>query len=166
MHTNKLHKSALAHVLLALIPYSHDNVKLVFTPNQFFYELARTSKEKEGTLRAAFLRARKRGLISQDSNSKLPNLTMHGLREIQPFIAKKLSKKAELMIIFDIPENQANARRQLRSLLKIWEFKQIQKSVWATDYDYVQSLKDVIEELGLGTYVELYECAKIFPSGQ
>lgn len=163
MRSSKSHKSALTYVLLALIPYSRENAKLVFAPNKFFYDLAQISKKKENTLRSAYQRAEIRGFIEQDKISKSPKLTMHGYRELVPFVSKKLDKKGSLMVIFDIPENLSSSRRRLRVLLKTWGFEQIQRSVWVTSFDYVRSLKEVIEELELTPYVELYECARLYP---
>lgn len=87
-------------------------------------------------------------------------LTSKGLREIKPFIAKKL-KNAQLMVIFDIPERQASLRQQLRLLLKEWNFRQVQKSVWVTEYDYKDTLLEIIAEQRLKAYVQLYEAARI-----
>ena len=151
------------NVLLALVPYSRQNMKIMFAPNQFFYDLSKSTNKTQGTLRSAYLRGKNNGLIIQDQKSKQIRLTKQGLNTIEPFVAKKLKGHARLMIIFDIPEYQAGVRRQLRSILKAWQFKQIQKSVWVTNYDYVDSLKLAIKELNLSEFVQLYECAKVFP---
>ena len=49
-------------------------------------------------------------------------------------------------------------------MLKEWNFRQVQKSVWESDMDYEEPLIDVIAELKLGRYVEIFEGARIFPS--
>ena len=65
------------------------------------------------------------------------------------------------MVIFDIPEDQANLRHALRSILKKLEFSQIQQSVWMSDKDHKQILSETIEDLDLGRYVQLYEAVRI-----
>lgn len=67
------------------------------------------------------------------------------------------------MVIFDIPEEQSAKRRQFRNLLKSWQFQQVQKSVWTSDYNYKILLVEAIETLGLGRYVQTYECLRLFP---
>lgn len=161
MHNAKKPRSALTCVLLALIPYSRQNLLLSFKPNHFFNELERASGYRQGSLRTAYKRGKNRGLIDISNPSKL---TKKGLREVQPFIAKKLTNAAKLMVIFDIPEKFASNRTYLRRQLKEWNFRQVQKSVWATDYDYADALVGVISELKLGKYVRLYECSEIFPT--
>lgn len=67
------------------------------------------------------------------------------------------------MVIFDIPERHASLRQQLRLLLKEWNFRQVQKSVWTTEYDYKDTLLEIITEQKLKAYVQLYEAARINP---
>ena len=67
------------------------------------------------------------------------------------------------MIIFDIPEERAATRRRLRAVLHEWKFKQVQKSVWASQYDYRDALTSAIHELHLEDCVQLYECARLYP---
>ena len=106
-------------------------------------------------------RARQQGLIEQIDNQL--RLTALGQRVARPYSAGKL-KNGKLMIIFDVPEDQAANRRQLRLLLRKWEFKQSQKSVWVSDYDHRDSIKEAIEELHLDGFVKLYECVLLYPS--
>jgi CRISPR-associated endonuclease Cas2 len=65
------------------------------------------------------------------------------------------------MVIFDVPEEFAGARRRLRRTLQQWGFEQIQKSVWMTDRDHVDSVQRIIDELGLDNDVQLYVCSLI-----
>jgi len=67
------------------------------------------------------------------------------------------------MVIFDIPEQSYATRQKLRETLKSWDFIQIQKSVWASDMDYRESLLEVISELGIGRHVQVFEAYKLFP---
>lgn len=159
MRANNNKKSALTHILLALIPYSRQNLLLSYSPNRFFNELERKSGFKTESLKVAYKRGMTRGLISEPVGK--PQLTRLGLRHIQPFVAKKLSGKAILMVIFDIPEQKSTTRAHLRRLLKSWGFEQVQKSVWSTKKDYREALSETITELQLEEHVQLYECVHL-----
>lgn len=155
-------KSALAFVLLGLIPYTRPNMLLAFRPNQFFNELEKISNYKRHTLEQAARRARQQGLIEEARNQQL-RLTALGRKKAMPYITKKLKNNGKLMLIFDVPEDRAIDRQRLRRLLRQWGFAQVQKSVWVTSYDFSEAAKEAVAELGLNGYVELYECALLYP---
>ena len=155
-------KSPLAFVLLGLVPYTRPNMLLAFRPNQFFNELERISNYKRHTLEQAARRARQQGLIEEANNQQL-RLTALGRRRVLPYVTQKLENNGKLMLIFDIPEDRAIERQRLRRLLRKWQFTQAQKSVWITEYDFTEAIKDVVAELGLEGCVELYECALLYP---
>lgn len=152
--------SALKTILLALIPYSRQNMLLSFSPNRFFNELERQSNYSQRTLKQAYARGQRAGLIQKDSG-RLTNL---GQREIRPFMATRLKGNARLMVIFDIPETDARARQHLRLTIKAWGFMQVQKSVWISDMDYREALINIIVDLELAGCVEIYEAVRLFPS--
>ncbi len=158
MNTLRREKSALTQILLALVPYTEQNLMLVFKPNRFFDELERTSEFSASTLRVAYSRARKSKLF--EINNDRVVLSLKGRQIIQPFIAKKLDG-GQLMVIFDIPEDLAGLRRKFRLLLVDLQFKQIQQSVWMSDKDHRKILADSINDLGLDDWVQLYEAARI-----
>ena len=135
---------------------------LTFKPAQFFNELEKISKYKRKTLEAATRRARARGLIEQSHDLQL-RLTALGRRTALPYTAQRLPRNARLMVIFDVPEDRATARQQFRRLLRKWQFEQIQKSVWESNYDHRESIKLAIEELGLDGCVELHESLLLYP---
>ncbi len=151
--------SATHYVLLSLIPYTEQNLKLVFLPSRFFADLDRIDNIKQNTARNAFYRSVKAGLIEYDDFGNA-RLTSKGMRKVAPFSAKKLPG-ASLMVVFDIPESERKKRDHLRSLLQELSFRQIQKSVWATDYDHKKLLKAEIEQYCLESYVQLFECRRI-----
>lgn len=153
-------RSALVYVLIALIPYSKPNLFLAYKPYLFYRELEKISRYKEATLRAAYARARQQKLIEHEHN--LVRLTTKGRRKIAGFVAEKLEGDAKLMIIFDIPEDQSGKRQKFRNILKNWQIVQVQKSVWVTNKDFREELKELIREMDLYGYVELYECAPIY----
>lgn len=154
-------QSAKVTVLKALIPYSRENLMLSFRPNQFFNELDRSSAYNKHTLETAMWRAGREGLIKREG--KLVKLTAKGLKLMQPYMAAKLGKNARLMVSFDIPEDRADLRRRLRLLLREWHFKQIQKSVWVSEYNYGDSLVKAIKEMAAEDYVQIFECVRLFP---
>jgi DNA-binding transcriptional regulator PaaX len=154
--------SVLQHVILGLVPYTDQNLMLAFKPNLFFNELQKISGRKANTIRNVYYRAQKQGLFEVDATG-IPRLTDKGRLAAQPYEAKVLSGGAQLMIIFDIPEQERAKRLHLRRLLKDLSFVQIQKSVWVSPLDYRQLLKQEIAEHHLHPYVVLYEVAPIRP---
>lgn len=154
-------RSPLIYVLVALIPYSRPNLLLAYKPSQFFRELEKISVYKQSALRKAYDRGVKRRLI--DGKSKIPVLTSLGKQKVAPFVATKLDKNASLMVIFDVPETRASARRSLRVLLRHWNFNQVQKSVWVSNYDFREVLVKAIEELDLAGCVEIHESSRLYP---
>jgi len=151
--------SVLKTVLLALIPYTKQNLQLVFKPNLFFDELEKTSGLPKQSIRLSYRHAFNKKIIRIE-NGQI-KLSLKARQIIQPFIAKKLNKDAQLMIIFDIPEQYAGRRQRLRNLLKQLDFKQIQLSVWSTNMDYREIIFESIAEIRIKKWVELYESAKI-----
>ncbi len=156
--SDKKKTSATVIILKALIPYTEQNLKLAFHPSSFFDELERSSGYSRLTLQQSYSRLKNRGYVVHD---KVPALTTKGRRYVQPFIAQKLGKDAQLMVIFDIPEDFGDQRRQLRNLLRQLGFSQAQRSVWVSDKDYVGILREAIDELKLGDWVEVYEASRI-----
>lgn len=157
--------SATHHVLKGLIPYTDSNLKLAYKPNLFFNELdKKLSKGKKSTpklnnIKNAFKRSVNRGLITIDETG-VPRLTKKGRRALAPFEAK-IIKNAQLMVIFDIPEVKRWQRDKFRIVLKEFQFKQIQRSVWLTKLDCAYYIKLEIENLQLENDIKLYESKEI-----
>ena len=147
-------------ILKGFIPYTKANIALTYKPNQFFSQLEKISNLKERTLRSAYYRALKKGLIEMDDN-KVPRLTPKGKRAVKKYSPSRLGKGASLLVTFDIPENQRHKRDHLRKLLHELDFKMIQQSVWSTEYDYRDYLAAEITEYGLGDSVIVYEASKL-----
>ena len=152
-------KSALQHILLGLIPYTRENMQLSFKPGMFFSELEKISGYQQDTLVNAMWRAQQRGYVKRVN--KIPKLTTAGKRVVTPFKPKKLGKDAWLMVIFDIPEDQAAKRRRFRYTLESWEFLQVQKSVWMSQLDYFDLLVETVVELDIQDCVKVFESIKI-----
>lgn len=159
---NELPKSSVAYLLQALIPYSRPNIKLTFDNKNFFNDLEKISQAKNNTLRNAYYRAQKNGLVEMDDQN-IPRLTAKGWQKTRRFTARRLAKDVRLMVIFDIPEGESWKRQRLRRLLRELKFKQIQKSVWATEFDHRELLLAEIHEFDLQNYIEIYETARVYP---
>lgn len=151
--------TTIEYILLGLVPYTMPNLKLSFMPARFFHELELISNSNRKTLYSTFSRAQKQGLVERVNG--VPVLTDKGFERIRPYQTKKLTKKALLMIIFDIPEQNKEKRRKLRNYLKYLGFKQVQKSVWVSDMDYQLTLRETVNELGLNDYVRIFEAAEL-----
>jgi CRISPR-associated endonuclease Cas2 len=162
MVRNKLPKTTLEYLLLALVPYTEPNLKLAFRPSMFFNDLEKIARINKRTLQSAYTRAQKAGLIEFDEQ-RIPRLTTKGARRVQRFSAKHLGKHARLMVIFDIPEDESWKRQRLRRLLRELDFQQIQKSVWASEYDHRELLLAEVKEYRLESYIQIYESARIYP---
>lgn len=67
---------------------------------------------------------------------------------------KKLPEGEYLLVFFDIPETKRRDRAELRSGLKNLGFEKIQKSVWASSFDVLKELKDLIATANLEQYVK------------
>lgn len=157
----KKYSSATHYILAGLIPYTEANIKLSFKPSAFFSDLEKLDKVNTSrkVLQNAYYRAIKRGQIIFDDQG-IPRLTPLGIRKIKLFKPKKL-KSSKLMIIFDIPEAEKYKRNHLRTLLKELSFKQVQKSVWMSEYDTREYLHMEIKQYGLQPFVQIFEARSI-----
>jgi DNA-binding transcriptional regulator PaaX len=147
-------------ILEAFIPYTKSNLLLAFKPSLFFNELEKKSGHKKRSLESAYYRLIKKGLIKLDDN-RIPRLTESGQKKVRTYEPKRLKFGAQLMVIFDIPEEERQKRRRLRVLLRELSFRQIQQSVWETDYDQREYLRAEIAEMNLQEYVRVYEVAPV-----
>lgn len=148
------------YILEGLIPYTNANLLLSFKPNLFFNELEKKTGHNKRSLETAYYRLIKKGLVELDDN-KLPRLTGKGHRKAKTYKPERLKFGANLMIAFDIPESERKKRRRLRILLQELSFRQVQRSVWETEYDYREYLRAEIAEMDLQEYVRIYEAAQI-----
>lgn len=152
--------STTKYVLKALLPYSKQNLKLVFKPGEFFRELESVSKLNRNTVRSAYRRAISSGLIELDDQN-IPRLTDKGRALTKPYKPSILGPNAKLLVMFDIPEDERAKRNHLRALLKELSFKKVQQSVWISNYDHRQYLLAELEEYKLSQYVVVYEAAQL-----
>jgi DNA-binding transcriptional regulator PaaX len=152
-------ESSLVYVLKALIPYSRENLNFAFRPNKFYNELEKKSGLKQKTLQQSLRRAEIAGFITREES--LIMLSAKGRQELKKFSPQKLPRSSQIIVIFDIPESDAWARRRLRILLRQWRFEMVQKSVWASRYECRKDLAKAIKTLGLKNCVKAYEAKDI-----
>jgi hypothetical protein len=155
-----LPQTALQYVLLALVPYTDANLKLAFKPHAFFNDLEKISNKRSTALKQAYNRAMSDGYFYMNKAGG-PILTAAGRKSVAPFVAKRLGKGARLLVIFDISEDEAWKRQRLRRLLNYLNFQQVQKSVWATNMDYRQIIRNEIKEINLQGCVQVHEAIEL-----
>lgn len=157
----KKYRSPMHYILAGLIPYSEANIKLSFKPNAFFNDLEKLDRIKANkkALKATYYRAINKGYIKIDQQAA-PVLTKKGKFKLALYAPKKL-KNAKLMVIFDIPELERAKRSYLRVLLRQLKFRQVQKSVWVTDYDFRDYVIYESEQYGFRKYLKIYEALEI-----
>lgn len=151
--------TTLEYLLLAMIPYTKPNGDLAISASRFFYELEKTSKTSRSSFRSTFYRAKKQGYVNKINGQLV--LEKKGRDKVKPYLAKKLPKDVVLMVMFDIPEEFRYKRTQLRTLLKLRDFRQVQKSVWATKMDHTKEVKEFVKSLDLGDCIQIFEAAKV-----
>jgi len=150
--------SIVKEVLRGLIPNTEQNVKLAFKPSLFFNDLEQLTQSKRQTIANTLSRAKRQGLV--ETKDGIPVLTAKGRAKLGELNQPQLLQ-GWLLVSFDIPEQRRHDRYELRSYLKRRKFRLIQKSLWASQYDYVDELKDVIAELKIGQYVLVFVAATI-----
>lgn len=57
------------------------------------------------------------------------------------------------LVIFDVPEKKAQARRYLREYLKSLKFGKVQRSIWITPYDFGRLIDHFSKEMKLTDYI-------------
>ncbi len=113
-------------------------------------------KYKFKQIRASAYYLKKRGLIEfvrEDDNNVVVRITNNGKKYLRTFdIDNMCLKKSEKwdkkwrLVIFDVPEEQKNARNALRQKLKDLGFVKLQKSVWITPFqcnDEIRFLREI-----------------------
>lgn len=156
---NKTKQSVTKEVLKALIPYTEQNIKLVFKPNLFFNDLERLTRSNRATLANTLTRSKRVGYVEMKNG--IPTLTSLGRAKIG-HIDKPELLSGWLIVSFDIPESRRRDRYELRTYLRRRGFKQVQQSLWVTKYDYAEDIKEVVAELHLGSHVMTFIAASVF----
>ncbi len=78
---------------------------------------------------------------------------------------KPNSKRFHTVVIFDIPESQRLARRQLRWLLRQGNFIKLQQSVWMSKTDTYELITRLTKELKLQPWVNVFYATNFLKIG-
>lgn len=160
-------KSLSYYILLALEKAVDGYVRLedfMYKPGYYAYGSGWEYPLDKSDLAQAFKRLRERGLIKEDkvdAGKVIFKLTGLGQDALGTKVDEKWDGKWRI-VIFDIPEQKRNIRRILRDRLKMWEFVQWQKSVWATKRNVTEKLKKLIKELGVDDWIAVLESDNVF----
>lgn len=76
--------------------------------------------------------------------------------------SKNLPAGQFLAVIFDMPQKQHKARDIFRGFLKRNDFKKVQQSVWISHQDIYKILIDLVKELGIEEWVNIFYGHKLW----
>jgi len=122
-------------------------------------EYQRFNKQREAKValqqlkRAKYIQAQKIGnrlMVSLTAKGRAATLSAQ-LKAAQP-----RGDKLATVVIFDIPESQNNARRQLRLLLRQSGFTKLQQSVWQSKGDTYHLLAEFIKQVKLERWINVF----------
>lgn len=118
---------------------------------------------KKASLAQALKRLREKGFVEKipekDAGKIILKLTEAGREYL---LLKKAEDEIEWdgkwrIVVFDIPESKRLVRDILRSRLKLWGFKQWQKSVWASKKNVTDKLRNLAKELDIVDWILVIE---------
>ncbi len=148
-------RSATSYVVESLIPFTDANLKLAFSPSRFFQELAKSSDTNADQLRRAYYRAKDSGIVKYiDGHFAIDEDYLATI--IQHTTTPQLPDNESMLVIYDIPEEVAHKRQELRGLLRELEFVQVQKSVWQTSKNCLAPVLAMIAKLKIEPYVQVF----------
>lgn len=120
---------------------------------------------KKTNLSQALRRLRLKGYLDtgRSQNQILYKLTNLGRQEweIRKLLNEEKWDGKWRIVVFDIPETHRKVRNVLRSRLKLWKFKPLQKSVWVTKKSIMKQIKEFIRDVGVGKWVLVFESADL-----
>lgn len=113
--------------------------------------------------RRVYARLKRRGLVEDRKvgDRVMIRLTEEGFVKI--WRARIRAAKSQVtgpdlcVVIFDIPEDQKNARDMFRYFLKQCDFKQLQRSVWVCAQSMAGEVKTFIKQIKLERWVRVIE---------
>ncbi len=110
------------------------------------------------------LQRRKLLLITKVANEYRVALTEAGAKEairLQVLSAKLMPDTCVCMVVFDIPEYEANLRKMLRAFLRHAGFRMVQKSVWVSPYDAWEPLARLFAVSKSSQWISVYVARKM-----
>ncbi|MEK9184014.1 MAG: hypothetical protein AAB890_02995 [Patescibacteria group bacterium] len=118
-----------------------------------------------GTFRVILGRLQKDGLVKRNGWG-IWQITEKGIALINSFkkenknIVKKENKRADIIIVFDVPETERKKRNYLRFKLISLGFKPLQKSVWMGNGPLSEEFLDELRNLNLLNYIHIFSINK------
>lgn len=133
-------------------------------PRLFVYRGGQTDIRKNN-LYKSIRELKNKGFIESNKNGRkiILKLTEKGRQEL---ILRKLLQDKKWdgkwrIVIFDIPEKHRRVRDIFRRQLKMWQFNQLQKSVWVGKKDLVKELTKFVKDLNISEWVKIFEATEI-----
>ncbi len=160
----KVHTADL--ILLALEKAVDGYIRLEdFASNTHIYATGYDRPLKKSSLAQTLRRLRIKGYIETEKQKAHTILKLTDKAKNEAILRKIINSEVWdgkwRIVMFDIPETNKKTRDILRSRLKVWEFQQLQKSVWITKKNIIPILKDFINELGLEKWVLFFEANQL-----
>lgn len=162
----KLEQTTADLILFALEKAVDGYIRLEdFASNTHIYASGYDRPLKKSSLAQTLRRLRLKGFLETDKQQTetILKLTDKGKNEA---ILRKILKNENWdgkwrVVIFDIPEVNKKTRDIFRSRLKLWEFQQLQKSVWVTKKNIIPILREFTKELHLERWVLFFEATDL-----
>ncbi len=153
-HDDYLDKNTFSDELIAFLFSCHSNS----IRKKILWERLRNRQNLSRSIYTQNIyRLKKRGIIKNEKDSYI--LSKKGIiYHSNPYkiIKNKPTKKQKILLIFDIPEVQKKSREWVRRQIKLWDFKMIQKSVWAGNGPLPKEFFDRLKIL------KIEKCVKTF----
>lgn len=120
------------------------------------------SIEQQAEFRRRYMELRRRGSFREKNDGReiMPSLTERGFQSLLKLkirIANRRKDGKKTYIMYDIPERFRSRRDALRVWLKTSGFHMRQQSVWWTDRDIAEHLRNWIKIRRLDRWVEIAE---------
>jgi DNA-binding transcriptional regulator PaaX len=75
---------------------------------------------------------------------------------------KEISKKKDLLLMFDIPEDRKGEREWFRYHLRTFGFEMVQRSVWIGPSKFPKEFRDYLKERKMHKFILVFKLAKDF----
>ncbi len=129
-----------------------------YRQKKILWELVRKRmKSSKQNYYQAVYRLSKKGFIKEkDQGYILSDTGKSEYANLYRPIKKKIKKTKKILVIFDIPESKRKIRGWIRSQLRWWNFKMMQKSVWLGDGPLPVEFKERLKDLGVRKSVLIF----------
>src|SRR3989338_5809448 len=95
--------------------------------------------------------------IGRQLHVRLTERGWHAALRDQIRTTKKPCKNGSCFLIFDIPERQRNARDTLRKFLRECGFTRLQDSVWMTNRDVIEPIRQLLQRKNLDQCIRIIQ---------